>query len=79
MATLREWLSVKGVTQKQLADRIGSTQSAIAKYLAGQKPRDPYMDRIYRETGGEVTANDFYGHLCPEKRRRNRKQNSSRR
>ena len=58
--TLRKWLSDNGMSQAELARRVGVSQSAIARYAAGIRfPRPAIMDAIARETGGEVRPGDL--------------------
>lgn len=52
-----------GLTQQQLGDRLNVDQATVARYEAGKRmPQRDELDRIYKLTGGEVTANDFIGH-----------------
>lgn len=47
----------KGLSQRQLAERIGTTQSAIARLEAGNiSPSLPTLDRIAAALGAEVTV-----------------------
>ncbi|WP_041604758.1 helix-turn-helix domain-containing protein [Tistrella mobilis] len=49
------------LTQEALADRIGVSQPAYARYEAGQRvPRPAIMARIVQVTGGAVTEADMY-------------------
>jgi transcriptional regulator with XRE-family HTH domain len=49
------------LTQEALADRIGVSQPAYARYEAGQRvPRPAIMARIVEATGGAVTVSDLY-------------------
>jgi DNA-binding XRE family transcriptional regulator len=46
----------KGLSQRQLAELIGTTQSAIARLEAGRNsPSLPTLDRIANALGAEVT------------------------
>lgn len=52
-----------GLTQKQLGGLLDLEQATVARYEAGKRlPQRDELDRIYRLTGGEVTANDFVDH-----------------
>lgn len=51
-----------GLTQAELAGILGLSQAAVARYEAGKRlPQRDELERIYRGTNGEVTANDFAG------------------
>ncbi len=51
-----------GLTQADVATGIGVTVVAVSHYENGKRiPKQTIMARIYRFTGGEVTANDFHG------------------
>ena len=46
----------KGLSQRQLAERIGTTQSAIARLEAGNiSPSLPTLDKIAHALGAEVS------------------------
>lgn len=58
--TLAEWLTANRVSHDDFAARIGATRSSVTRYASGERiPRPPKMAAIARETGGQVTANDF--------------------
>jgi transcriptional regulator with XRE-family HTH domain len=61
---LVEWRRQEGLTQQELADALGCTQSFVSNMERAndpQKPRDDAMVvRIYRVTKGQVAPNDFY-------------------
>jgi transcriptional regulator with XRE-family HTH domain len=63
---LSKWRIDKGLTQRQLADELGCTQTAISLIERGTDqpdsiiPRRDLMLKIFRFTKGEVTPNDFY-------------------
>lgn len=60
MHKLERYLERNRLTQADFAERVGTTQGAIARYIAGQRmPRPEVLVRIIDATGGEVTANDF--------------------
>lgn len=60
---LVEYRKKHGLTQKQLGDLLDLDQATVARYEAGKRlPQRDELDRIYRLTSGEVTANDFVGH-----------------
>ena len=58
---LRVYRSISNLTQKQLARRLGVTELSVIKYEAGNNiPSRDVMLKIYVETEGAVTPNDFY-------------------
>lgn len=60
--TLKEWLSEKGIEPGAFAERIGRTAESVRRYLNGDRiPDRQTMPLIVAETGGRVTANDFFG------------------
>jgi ribosome-binding protein aMBF1 (putative translation factor) len=47
----------KGLSQRQLAERVGTTQSAIARLEGGRiSPSLPTLDRIATALGAEITV-----------------------
>jgi|SRR5687768_1838310 len=47
----------KGLSQRELAERVGTTQSAIARLEAGNiSPSLPTLDRIAEALGAEVSV-----------------------
>lgn len=59
--TIKEYLKASRLTEAVFAERIGVGQSTVNRLRNGQIPGKALMARIYEETGGAVTANDFYG------------------
>ncbi|TXH34040.1 MAG: XRE family transcriptional regulator [Rhodospirillaceae bacterium] len=57
---LRDWLRAMGKTQARYGDEIDKSQQAVARYCNGRIPSRPVMVRIYRDSRGLVTPNDFY-------------------
>lgn len=60
---LAEWRQAEGLTQSELADRLGIKQcnvSQIERSGATQVPSRAVMRRIWILTGGAVSPNDFY-------------------
>ncbi len=57
---LRDWRRLRGFTQKQAAEHIGTSQPSIAKCETGCVPSAELMKKIIRGTEGAVTANDFF-------------------
>ncbi len=60
---LRDYLTSEGLSYGRFAARIGvANGSVVMRYANGRLPRQKaIMEAIKRETGGLVTANDFYG------------------
>lgn len=59
---LVDYRKKRGLTQKQLGELLDLEQATVARYEAGKRlPQRDELDRIYRLTDGEVTANDFVG------------------
>jgi DNA-binding transcriptional regulator YdaS (Cro superfamily) len=57
---LADWLKKTGTRRFIFARRIGVQPSVISDYCNGRyAPRRKTAEAIVRETGGEVTANDF--------------------
>ena len=62
--TLDEYLAAQkseGVTETAFATLIGVDQSTVNRLRKGGMPTRPVMERIFRETDGKVTGNDFFG------------------
>lgn len=63
--TLAEWFEKRNPDGSRrlkgsFADAIGVSGSMVTEYCAGTAwPGRETMERIVKETGGEVTANDF--------------------
>jgi transcriptional regulator with XRE-family HTH domain len=59
---LREYLASKGQTAAEFGKATGQSEHAVKKWLREERiPSKDAMAAIFRETGGEVTANDFHG------------------
>lgn len=57
---LTDHLEQSGMTQRQLAEKIGVSERAVRRYCAGHRvPQKDILQKIYQVTGGVVTANDF--------------------
>jgi DNA-binding XRE family transcriptional regulator len=53
---IRALREAKGLSQRELAERVGTTQSAIARLEAGRvSPSLPTLDRVAAALGAEVT------------------------
>lgn len=63
---LAEWLKKTKTRRYSFAERIGVQPSVVSDYCKGRYcPRPKVAEAIIRETGGEVTANDFLS-LVPD-------------
>lgn len=63
---LAEWLKKTKTRRYRFAERIGVRASVVSDYCNGRYcPRPRVAEAIIRETGGEVTANDFLS-IAPE-------------
>ncbi len=57
---LRRYMRANGLSQRAFARLIGVRSSAVCRWIAGERvPRPTQMAKIFKETGGAVTANDF--------------------
>lgn len=43
------------LTQKELAEKVGITQSSIAHYESGKRPKKGVLEKIARATGYKIT------------------------
>ena len=58
---LQTYISLKGMSQEQFAQRIGVKQKSVSRYAAGERvPHPKIMADIYSATNGAVEPNDFY-------------------
>lgn len=58
---LKAWLERENLTHGEFAERIDRTAESVRRYASGERiPDRDTMPRIVRETGGAVTANDFF-------------------
>lgn len=58
---LADYLEAENLTLKQFGDKIGRTEATVSRLARGlNKPDQETLDAILRETGGRVTANDFW-------------------
>lgn len=58
---LDEYMKQQKLTDESFGERIGINRLQVFKYRHGRaKPREKVMQKIHDETGGLVTANDFY-------------------
>lgn len=68
---LASYLETKNVSDSDFADAIGVSRQAVHRYKSGDRfPERPVLSRIFKATGGRVTANDFANiGVAPERRR----------
>jgi len=60
--TLDDFLQSSGQTDTAFARLIGVSSEAVRRYRAGTRmPEKQVMQMIALHSGGQVTANDFYG------------------
>ena len=58
---LAEWRRNAGLTQQELADRLGCILTTVARYETGLRtPEGPMMLKIFDVTDGAVQPNDFF-------------------
>ncbi len=59
---LDDYIREAGLTNAEFGERVGANHSTISRLRkGGQLPGAELMKAIFEETGGAVTANDFYG------------------
>lgn len=60
MSKLREYRAAHGLTQSDLAERVGVKKATISRIENGERtPSMSLVSRICSATKGELTANDF--------------------
>lgn len=71
MAKLGKYLRDRKITFEAFGERIGRDHTAVSRYCSGKRlPNRVTMRNIVKETGGEVTANDFLDDMPKPNRRR---------
>lgn len=67
---LSTYLAQCGSTQADFAKAIGVSSFAVGKWVRGNRiPRPELLSKITTQTGGKVTANDFFAPIAkPEER-----------
>ena len=59
--TLEAWMRANGETLESFADKAETTSATVSRWRSGQSfPRRDALDRIFRLTGGRVTASSFH-------------------
>jgi transcriptional regulator with XRE-family HTH domain len=57
---LADWLEAQNISHQEFGDRIGKSQAAVSRYVAGKRmPDEETLIKIFEETNGGVTPNDF--------------------
>ena len=60
--TLHDFLKARGLSDAEMAARLGVTRQTVYRWRRGQAiPGREEMRALHQATGGEVTADDFYG------------------
>lgn len=59
--TLKDWRISNGLTQQQLAAKLGVRASAISRYEAGRVPEPDIVRKLYRLSDGVIDVLTFYG------------------
>lgn len=58
---LSDYIAKQGITLAEFGARVGVGHSAVSRYVNGKRrPNWDTLQRIEAETGGKVTAADFY-------------------
>lgn len=66
---LSEWRRSVGLTQEELAEKLGLITGSVARYESGARmPGPAVLVALYELSGGAVQPNDFYDlpPLCPD-------------
>jgi DNA-binding transcriptional regulator YdaS (Cro superfamily) len=64
---LENWLKAENIQPSEFGRRIGVSHTSVGRWLRGVRiPRPAQMAAITRETGGAVTAADFYASASGE-------------
>jgi len=62
---LNTFLMKNNLTMATFASRVGTTAATISRVVdRSVTPRRALVERIYEETGGQVTPNDLAGLYC---------------
>ena len=61
---LRVWRHLQGWTLHELAEKAETTYATISRYERRNRKtiRSKMVDKIFKLSRGDVTANDLYGH-----------------
>lgn len=61
MTSLRDWMAAAGMTDAQLADRLGVCAHTVMRVRLGkQGAKFDFAEALLRLTGGAVTPNDLH-------------------
>jgi len=66
---LSEWLANSGVSQSELARRLGVTQGRVSQLVAGALPSLDLANKIAAATGNKVRAQDFGDQTMPNEQK----------
>ncbi len=59
---LASWLDINRLSDAEFARRVGVPRQTIGRYKLGERfPKPNLLNKIYKATEGQVTANDFAG------------------
>ena len=62
---LADYLQINEISDAAFARLIGVERQAVGRYRSGERfPEKTILQKIYKATGGQVTANDF-AHVTP--------------
>ncbi len=57
---IREWRRKYGISQEELAKRLGVTQQAVAYWESGKKhPKREIFKKLIKITNGEIKPEDY--------------------
>lgn len=59
MNNLKQWLDTQGMTQKQLAERIGMTETHVSRICNGFEPGGEFMWKFFSTFGQAATTAAF--------------------
>jgi transcriptional regulator with XRE-family HTH domain len=62
---LQTYLENNGITHREFAEEIGTSQAAVTRYANGLRfPSRDILARIRTATGGRVSADDFMAEVA---------------
>lgn len=57
---LKRWLAIKGVSQSELAEQLGTYPGQVCQWVQGKvRPSAKYISKIYNFTNHEVDPDDW--------------------
>lgn len=67
MSTLRTWRRTNGFTIEAMAEKLGVSVGSLSRIERGEQwPDRVFFERMASMTNGDVTANDFVGHVAAQ-------------